>query len=187
MGSRTPGWSDTDLSQAKVNLLPSPHPLSPSALMSTPSSAAPHWGTEATLAQAPGLGISRWSNGMQSGLWPREGWPPSQTKPSCGAALPFASFPWQGLRSLCARVSADCLGGRGPHPHPAQCCWGHLPSPRPAGLDARPPEPGHVQRMSRGRWEAGSPVAESWRKGAQCARPFPHVTAQASPPRVCIM
>lgn len=165
----------------------SPHPLSPSALTSTPSSAAPRWGTEATLAQAPGLGISRWSNGMQSGLWPRKGWPPSQTKPSCEAALPFAStFPWQGLRSLCAGVSAVCPGGCGPHPHPTQWCWGHLPFPCPAGLDARPLELGHMQRMSRGRWEAGSPVTESWRKGARCAWPFPHVTAWASPPRVSI-
>lgn len=118
-------------------------------------------GNRSHLGSGPRLGFSR-----RDALWPMAlGRVAAFTKPSCGATLPFTStFLWQRLSSLCAGVSAVCLGGHRPHPCPAQWCWGHLPSPCPTGLDTRPPESGHMPRMSRGRWEAGSPSVERGRE-----------------------
>lgn len=121
---------------------------------------------------------------MQSGLWPRKWVAAYRQSPPVGPHCP-SPFPWQGCAHFTPGVSADCLVAVGLILIPRSVAGVTSSPPRPAGLDARAPRAGPRAEDVQGRWEAGSPVAESWRKGkSQCAWPLPSCDCPGLPSEV---
>lgn len=131
----------------------------------------------------PRLGLSRWSNGMHSGLWLWEGWPPSQSPP-VGLHCPL---PPRFCGRGCAHFALGCCLPGWPQASSLSrvVVLGSPPLPPPHWAGRQAPRVGpHAEDVQGqvGGWES----SRRKREGAQCTWPFPNVTAWASPPRVSI-
>ena len=165
-------------------MLPSPRPLSPSPLTSVPSSVAPHWGTEATLAQAPGLGSADGLTGCTLAYGSgKGGWLHKALLWGCTALHLHVSVAGA---ELTLRWGECCLPGWLQASSLSRAMvLGSPPLPLPHWAGCQAPRVGPHAKDVQGQ-VGGRESRRRKPEGAQCAWPFPNVTAWASPPRVSI-